>query len=264
MDSSHLVHRDTNRASRTKRPTALIVEDDRVVAALLARTAEQCGLICVTRPTVAAARQLLATARFDLILLDLLLPDGSGEDILGFVRRQGVDSAVVVVSGLRDVAVRVRVLDGGADDFVAKPFDVEELACRIRKATKPAGAHRSRVIFDGRLNLDPVSRRVYSSSLSERCTAVEFGITWLLAGTPGDFVPSSDVCTQVFGPDSSNMGASDGFISNSRTKYPGTSLSVNDLNNRGVNGSNHINIMYTAGGLEAIRAQMLRIGMEPQ
>ncbi|HEX6579522.1 MAG TPA: response regulator transcription factor [Actinomycetota bacterium] len=112
----------------------LAIEDDWTVRAVLEHTLTSAGYDIDLVPGISDARQLLAEGHYDLVLLDLNLPDGNGLDLLRDLREDlGTSVPVLVLSGLRQEEVVVRGLELGADDYVTKPFSPPELLARVSR-----------------------------------------------------------------------------------------------------------------------------------
>ncbi len=112
----------------------LAIEDDWTVRTVLEHTLKSAGYDIDLVPGISDARQLLAEGHYDLVLLDLNLPDGNGLDLLRDLRKDlGTGVPVLVLSGLRQEEVVVRGLELGADDFVTKPFSPPELLARVSR-----------------------------------------------------------------------------------------------------------------------------------
>jgi two-component system phosphate regulon response regulator PhoB len=110
----------------------LAIEDDWTVRTVLEHTLRSAGYDIDLVPAISDARELLAEGDYDLVLLDLNLPDGSGLDLLRDIRKElGAGVPVLVLSGLRQEEVVVRGLELGADDYVTKPFSPPELLARV-------------------------------------------------------------------------------------------------------------------------------------
>ena len=137
----------------------LIVEDDRRIASFIGKGLTAEGHAVRHAETVEQTFALLAEGRFDIILLDLLLPDGHGRDVLKRIRLHDSDTAVIVVSALGDTAEKVELLDAGADDYLVKPFAFAELSARVRAAVRHGGSH-GRVLRAGSIELDTRTRTV--------------------------------------------------------------------------------------------------------
>ncbi|HET6792006.1 MAG TPA: response regulator transcription factor [Actinomycetota bacterium] len=108
----------------------LVIEDDWTVRTVLEHTLRSAGYDIDLVPGISDARELLAEGHYDLVLLDLNLPDGSGLDLLRDIRKD-LGVPVLVLSGLRQEEVVVRGLELGADDYVTKPFSPPELLARV-------------------------------------------------------------------------------------------------------------------------------------
>ncbi len=136
----------------------LIVEDNERLAGLIAEGLGRRGFICDIAPDLATAEDSLAGAEFDAIILDLGLPDGDGLAWLQHQRalRQLVPALMLTArGGLED---RIAGLDAGADDYLVKPVDIEELAARIRALLRRPGPRAVSVLESGLLRFDPVTR----------------------------------------------------------------------------------------------------------
>jgi two-component system catabolic regulation response regulator CreB len=118
----------------------LVVEDEPAIAESLGYALRRDGYAVEHAPTVARALEALASA--ELVLLDLMLPDGSGFEIIGRARRLDPAPAIIVLSSRDDEADRVAALETGADDYVTKPFSPREIVARVRAVLRRAGTDR--------------------------------------------------------------------------------------------------------------------------
>ena len=125
----------------------LVVEDDAQLVKALALTLRSRGYDVTTAGTAADALRLAAARRFDVVVLDLGLPDRDGLEVIEEVRRTSA-VPIVVLSARRDQRDKVLALDAGADDYLTKPFGMEELLARLRAAQRRAGPGTSPVISE--------------------------------------------------------------------------------------------------------------------
>src|SRR5258708_19736851 len=109
----------------------LVVEDDPVLSDGLKVGLGLSGATVDAVATCADACAALAASTFDAVVLDLMLPDGSGLDVLGDIRSAGNKTPVLLLTALDEVSDRIRGLDSGADDYLGKPFDLDDLAARL-------------------------------------------------------------------------------------------------------------------------------------
>src|SRR5271165_469039 len=114
----------------------LVVEDEPAIAESLAYSLRRDGFTVVVAPTLAAAERELKGS--DLVVLDLMLPDGSGFDLISSARRQQCSTAIIVLSSRDGEADRVAALETGADDYVNKPFSPREIVARVRAVLRRA------------------------------------------------------------------------------------------------------------------------------
>jgi DNA-binding response OmpR family regulator len=133
----------------------LIVEDDAVMRDVICRCFVDEGFGVEAVGDASRAVSLLSHSVFDAIVLDVVLPDDTGISVCRRIRSRGIDTPILLLSGRTRLADRVLGLDAGADDFVAKPFEVEELLARVRALTRRGRTrHLSAVLKYGALEVD--------------------------------------------------------------------------------------------------------------
>ncbi|MCU0764106.1 MAG: response regulator transcription factor [Hydrogenophaga sp.] len=166
---------------------ALVVEDDAGIAAGLAASLRAAGYAVDVCGTVASAWTALAVEPFDVMLLDLGLPDGEGLDLLARLRRLGErpasappcprpDMPVLIMTARDGVSDRISGLDSGADDYIVKPFDANEVLARLRAMLRRAGGRSRPVIEHGELVLDPAAHTVLRAGEPVTLGAKEFAL----------------------------------------------------------------------------------------
>ncbi|MBZ9537336.1 response regulator [Modicisalibacter tunisiensis] len=138
----------------------LLVEDDAPVAAGIEAGLALADFVVDTVGTLAAAGAARKTIDYDLVVLDRRLPDGEGLGLLQAWRREGVVTPVLMLTARDAVASRVEGLQGGADDYLVKPFDLDELTARLQALLRRTAGQADRLLHHGRLSFDPVDRSV--------------------------------------------------------------------------------------------------------
>ncbi|KQV91639.1 response regulator transcription factor [Rhizobacter sp. Root1221] len=160
----------------------LVVEDDEGIADGLRANLRQQGAAVDVAGNVAAAWAALRAESFDLVLLDLGLPDADGSELLRRLRASppaGVPdpaTPVLIMTARDEVASRIAGLDMGADDYVIKPFDAGELAARIRALRRRSGGRAQASLRCGDLEIDTVSRTVSRDGQAIELSAREFAV----------------------------------------------------------------------------------------
>lgn len=138
----------------------LLVEDDPLVASGIQTGLAVCDFVVDLATTQAQARSMMALVATDVVILDRGLPDGDGLQLLEEWRDEGVDVPVLVLTARDDVADRIAGLQCGADDYLIKPFDLDELVARLNALLRRASGRSRDMVEHGSLCLDPVSREV--------------------------------------------------------------------------------------------------------
>ena len=185
------------------RRTILLVEDEPAIAEPLAETLAREGFDLEVAPTAAAAVDAAARLRPDLILLDLMLPDGSGFDVCREVRRSS-QVPIIMLTARGDEADRVIGLELGADDYVVKPFSAREVTARVRAVLRrtAAGARpegdADEPLEVGDVRLDPATRSVTRAGTRVDVTRKEFDLLRLLMRSAGSVVTRERLIDEVW------------------------------------------------------------------
>ena len=188
-----------------------MIEDDRMIGESLRNALRIEGHAVDWVRDVAAADATLASERFDLVLLDLGLPPGgatpprSGEpsgDGLGVLRRLRAreDATPVIVLTARDArGDRVAGLDAGADDYLVKPFDLDELNARIRAVLRRHAGRAQPLMVHGGVTLDPATRQVSQDGVPVTLSAREFAVLEALMARPGALLSRAQLEDRLYG-----------------------------------------------------------------
>ena len=163
----------------------LVVEDDPKLAALVARGLREEGLACDVAPTGEEALWRAGAVDYGAILLDVMLPVIDGFEVCRRLRAAGVWAPVLMLTARDAIEDRVAGLDGGADDYLVKPFAFDELLARVRGLVRRPPAARPAVLSVGDLTLDPATRTVCRGDAPIELTATEFALLELFMRRPG-------------------------------------------------------------------------------
>lgn len=175
----------------------LLVEDDDTITQGLRYALEQEGYALTTAATVADAKAALqAPQRFDLLLIDLGLPDGSGFEVCRFARDKG-DAAVIFLTARDDEGNTVLGLDMGADDYVTKPFRIRELQSRIRAVLRRR-AGTAVTLLPGGVRVDTKKAEVTRDNQPVPLSALEYRLLLVFLAHPGQVLTRSQLLSEVF------------------------------------------------------------------
>jgi two-component system response regulator QseB len=200
----------------------LIIEDDLDLGTALQQALKAEGISSEWLRRMADAPRAFADDAFDCALLDVSLPDGSGLDLLARWRRAGVALPVMIITARSGLDDRLAGLDGGADDFIIKPFATAELVARMRAVLRRYARQSSECWTIGALDIEP---RRYLARLEGRALELsprEFHLLLELARVPDSVVPKG-VLAQRLEPlgDAVDFGALEVHVSNLRRKIGG-------------------------------------------
>ena len=177
----------------------LVVEDDPMIGRAVVSGLHGGGYAADWVRDGAEAELALANGVYDLALLDLGLPRRDGLELLKNVRGAGRDLPVVVITARDSLEDRIRGLDSGADDYLVKPFDLDELLARVRAVLRRRGGRGTPEITYGALALDPARRRVTFRGAEVELSAREFSVLAALLKDPGAVVSREKLEDAVYG-----------------------------------------------------------------
>lgn len=178
----------------------LVIDDEPELRAFLIRVLAAHGYSVDAAATGREGLDAFAARGASLVVLDIGLPDMSGLDVLARLRREA-STPVIVLSVLADEADKVAALDGGADDFVTKPFGVQELLARIRANLRPRALEGTRsYLDDGYLRIDLANRIVTLGNEPVTLTPKEYALLAVLARNAGTVVTQSQLLRELWGP----------------------------------------------------------------
>lgn len=212
----------------------LVVEDDRALADGLSRSLSGAGhSIDVVGDGVGAEASLGATP-YDLVILDLQLPQRNGLDVLRNYRSGGGMAPVMILTARNAVADRVRGLDAGADDYFSKPFDLSELEARVRSLLRRASGAPAPTIKHGALTLDTNGRRAEINGRSLDLSAREFALLETLLLRVGRVVSKDGLLEKLYGADEhAGENAVEVFIHRVRRKLEPAGVSIRTIRGLG-------------------------------
>ncbi|WP_374356833.1 response regulator [Chitinimonas sp.] len=197
----------------------LLIEDDLELGSALQKALGSEGLTSEWVRRGADAPAYVQRHRFDCVLLDLTLPDADGLDILRHCRQNGLDVPIIVITARTALDDRLEGLDGGADDFMIKPFAIEELLSRIRVVVRRHSRQADNVWVHGRLSIDTARHQVMVDGGEVALAPREYAILLQLAREAGRVV-SKDALAQCLQPlgDPLDINTVEAHMSNLRRK----------------------------------------------
>jgi len=187
-----------------KRRKVLLIEDDASIRTIVSEVCRRDGYEVVEAAAGRPGIQAAVSSEPDLVLLDWVLPDISGIEVCREMRRQGVSSPIVMLTGRTSKVDIVVGLEVGADDYITKPFDARELSARLgahlrRASMVPAGPQRDGVLAVGVVEIDTEGRRVRVNDREVKLTMTEFNLLALLAANPGRVLTRAQLLEKVWG-----------------------------------------------------------------
>jgi two-component system OmpR family response regulator len=181
------------------RMRVLVVDDHAEVLELVERALVKDGNEVIVASSVEAAMQAFEARSPDVVVLDLGLPDGSGEALCRAIRKGDARVAILILTAENRISSRVRVLDAGADDYLSKPFAVAELRARVRALSRRAETHERPESFEnGDVRLDFTARKAYRGGKEAPITAREWAILEVLAMNASRVVSRAELLERVW------------------------------------------------------------------
>jgi two-component system response regulator QseB len=179
----------------------LLVEDDRMIAQGLQTALRQDGYAVDWMADGRSAEAALRNARFDLVLLDLGLPERDGLSVLRDLRRRQDATPVIILTARDDTKDRIDGLDAGADDYIVKPFDLDEVAARMRSVLRRANGRADPTIRVGDISLNPATHAVERAGVAVQLSAHEYAVLEALLQRPGAILSRTQLEDRLYGWD---------------------------------------------------------------
>jgi two-component system response regulator QseB len=179
----------------------LLVEDDEMIAQGLQTALRQAAFAVDWMRDGKSAGSALQTASFDLVLLDLGLPHRDGIDVLRDLRKRGNATPVIILTARDEIQHRIAGLDAGADDYIVKPFDLDEVTARMRSVLRRAAGRGDPGIQHGDLRLDPITRRVEREGVPVPLSGHEYAVLEALLQRPGAVLSRTQLEDRLYGWD---------------------------------------------------------------
>ncbi|MEF9995394.1 MAG: response regulator [Burkholderiaceae bacterium] len=177
----------------------LLVEDDPMIGTAVQQALRDAAYAVDWVQDGAAANSALEVQTYDLALLDLGLPRRDGLEVLAHLRRQGFDLPVLILTARDALEDRIRGLDLGADDYLAKPFELGELLARMRAVTRRRAGAAAPLLTNGKLSLDPATREASFDGTQARLSAREFSLLQALLMRPGAILSRAELEDRIYG-----------------------------------------------------------------
>lgn len=176
----------------------LLIEDDTVLGTAVRDQIASDGhsVDWVTR--LDNAREAIALAGFDLILLDLMLPDGRGVPFLKDLRSKGDVTPVIILTALDQISDRIDGLNAGADDYMVKPFDLAELSARIGSVARRYSGNPNPIITHGALDIDLAARSIRKDGKAVQLTAREWVLFEAFVQRPGQLLSKAQLEERLY------------------------------------------------------------------
>ena len=213
----------------------LLVEDAEDVAEAVAISFARRGDAVDRATTLAEAEAYLAAQDYDLAILDVELPDGLGTRLLRALRAARKDTLVVMLTARSEVEERVAALDGGADDYITKPFDLRELQARVRSLARRSQGVSAPVIAFGALVFDPVRQTVSAHGAPISLTRRELALLEIMLAHRGWVVPKDRIFERMFSfaEDEVGVNAVELYMTRLRRKLDGSGVAIKTLRGLG-------------------------------
>ena len=180
-------------------PRLLLVEDDPMIGEAVCVALKDAAYAVDWVKDGATAGSVLENREHQALLLDLGLPKRDGLEVLRRLRQQGNTIPVIVMTARDGVGERIKGLDFGADDYLVKPFDVDELLARLRAVVRRQGGQAASVLSNGELSLDPATREARCGDAVELLSAREFSLLHALLLRPGTILGRSELEERIYG-----------------------------------------------------------------
>jgi len=186
----------------------LIVEDNHKLLEAVKETMEAEKYLCETAVDFETAHEKIFLYQYDIIIVDINLPDGSGLDLIREIKVQAPGTGIIVISARNSLDNKVEGLGLGADDYLTKPFDMAELTARVKALIRRRNFSGNDSISFGKITIDTLSRRVFAGNHPVELTKSEYDILLFFFSNPNRVLPRESIAEHIWGD---NMDLADSF-----------------------------------------------------
>ncbi|MFT5658703.1 MAG: DNA-binding response OmpR family regulator [Gammaproteobacteria bacterium] len=177
----------------------LLVEDDKIIGDGIVQGLSLDNYAVDWVEDKESALTALSTLHYEMVLLDIGLPDGSGLDILTHLRAKNNDVPIMIITAFNKTQLKIEGLDGGADDYLTKPFDLDELSARVRALRRRSTGRASPLLRVNNINLDPAKKVVTRDGIAVSLGPKEFAILQLLMESAGRVLSKTQIEDSLYG-----------------------------------------------------------------
>jgi two-component system, OmpR family, response regulator len=203
----------------------LVVEDELVLSRQLGEALADAGYVVDRASEGGRADYLMQTEQYDAVVLDLGLPNVDGLTLLAGWRQAGLMTPVLILTARGSWHEKVKGIDGGADDYMAKPFQIEEVMARVRALIRRSGGHAARELRWGSIVLDPGTTKVTLDGVQVRLTSHEFRVLSYLMHQRDRVVSQAELTEHIYAQDfDRESNTVEVFIARLRRKLGATAI----------------------------------------
>ncbi|MBY0382037.1 MAG: response regulator transcription factor [Xanthobacteraceae bacterium] len=177
----------------------LLIEDDMVLLDGIRTGFNLSGVLIEAVSTCQDARAVIFSEKFDAFIIDIMLPDGSGLDLLAEIRNAEIETPIVLLTALDEINDRIKGLDLGADDYLGKPFDLDELAARVRAVVRRGNGRAMPLLRYNDLVVDPVQMTATTGGDWIALSRREFSLLTALMDRPGAILSKDAIESRLYG-----------------------------------------------------------------
>ena len=177
----------------------LVIEDEKELRRSVVSYLSQEGYICESAGNYNEAVEKISAYEYDCIYIDIMLPGGSGLDVIREIKKQKQEVGIIIVSANNSVEDRIEGLEIGSDDYLTKPFHLSELNARIKSVIRRRAFHGSKDIIFNEIKINPDSRQVYVNEEEVILTGKEYDLLLFFISNKGRVIPKDSIAEHLWG-----------------------------------------------------------------